>query len=187
MRAKRVLVLAVALAFLAGCRRAPQAPEDNGEKAPSLIFQGFGLRASHRGQLVWQAQAARARVYDLEHRALAEDVTLTYFVDGKAVSKGKALRARLDLKGYDLQAEGDVQVRGANGVLLKTSRLDWDNKAQRASSSAPVRLLRGGAILTGVGFSADRELRDVRILSNVQAEAASIQELRREAAAWPGL
>lgn len=182
--AKPALVLALAC-VLAGCRRVPGGDAAPGAEQPGLLFQGFGARASHRGDLVWEARAARARVYDRDQRAVAEDVTLTYYSNGKPVSTARARSARMDLRRYDVDAEGDVQLRGNNGVILSTSRLKWDNRLQRASSSARVRVVRGGAVLTGRGFTADRELRDVRILEDVQAEAVSVEQLRREAGTWP--
>lgn len=186
MKALLVLLLA-ALSALPACRRAPSGESNGVPDKPSLLFQGFGARASHRGEPVWEARAVRARVFDAEQRAQAEDVEITYYVKGKAVSKAWAKHARMDLGDYDLDAEGDVRLRGSNGVLLTTPRLRWDNARQVASSSARVRVVRGGAVLTGRGFSADRELRDVRIFEDVQAEAVSVEQLRKEAAAWPAL
>lgn len=182
------LLLAVfaAAALLAGCRRAPTVdPAAGSTDKPSLIFQGFEARASHRGQLVWEAKAVRAKVYRQGQKAMAEDVTMDYFVKGKRVSTGHADRASMDLKAYDMEADGNVVVQGSNHVVLMTPHLTWDNKRQRASSNSSVRVLRGSTVLTGRGFSADRELHDVRIFQDVQAEASSVQELRKEAAGWP--
>jgi LPS export ABC transporter protein LptC len=172
------------LSFLAACRKVPVEAGNGQADQPGFLFQGFAARASHEGALVWEAHAVRARVFDKDQRALGEDVTLLYFQHGKQVSTAKAKTAKMDLKRYDVEAEGDVEVHGMNGVILQTQRLKWDNKAQRASSSARVRVIRGGAVLTGKGFTADRDLHDVRILEDVQAEAVSVQQLRKEAGTW---
>jgi hypothetical protein len=47
-----------------------------------------------------------------------------------------------------------------------------------------VRLTRGGTVLTGLGFSADKDMHDVRVLDDVQAEASSVQRLREDAKSW---
>lgn len=174
------------LALLGACRRVPveTASAANADK-PSLLFQGFGARASHLGTLVWEAHAVRARVFDADQRAVAEDVTIDYYINGKKVSTAHAKLARMNLRSYDLEAEGDVKVQSEQGVVLTTSRLSWDNQRQRASSTARVRVLRGGAVLTGRGFTADRDLHDLRILEDVQAEAVSVEQMRKEAATWP--
>jgi LPS export ABC transporter protein LptC len=180
------LLALLGLFAVSACRQVPAGALGKGAgEQPGLIFQGFAARASHRAQRVWEAQAVTARVYDAEQWALAQDVTITYYVDGKVASTARAREARMDLRNYDLDARGDVQVRASNGVILSTSRLQWDNRSQRASSQARVRVVRGGTVLTGRGFTADRELRDVRIHEDVQAEAISVEQLRREAATWP--
>lgn len=185
MKRLPLLLALAAVALLGACRRAPEPAAASGADKPSLTFQGFEARASHRGQLVWEAKAVSAEVYRQGEKAMAKDVTMEYFVNGRRVSTGRADRASMDLKLYDMDAEGNVVVHGANGVVLETPRLTWDNKRQRASSTAHVRLTRGGTVLTGKGFSADRSLGDVRILEDVQAEAVSVQQLRKEALKWP--
>jgi LPS export ABC transporter protein LptC len=181
MPRRPLLFLVAACALLGACRKAPVAPAPGAAEKPGLLFRGFSARASHGGRTIWEARAVSARVYDQDQRAVASDVAITYFVDGRPVSRGWARSARMDLKDYDLEAEGDVRLEGSNGVKLYTSRLNWDNSLQRADSSARVRVVRGSTVLTGRGFSADRELRDVRILQDVQAEAASLQQLRHDA------
>jgi LPS export ABC transporter protein LptC len=170
-----------ALALLGACRRVSTPVAGSAGDKPNLIFFGFSARAIRGEQLLWEARARQARVFDAEQRALAEDVELIYYADGKAVSTGYADRARMDLKRYDVEAEGHVRVQADNGTRLYTSRLRWDNAAQRVFGDARVRVVRGGTVLSGRGFSADRGLRDVRILADVQAESVSLERLRREA------
>lgn len=181
---RRYLFCLALLAFGGACRKAPPSLPSGGAEKPSFLFQGFAARASHEGALVWEAHAARARVFDKDQRAFGEDVTIVYYQHGREVSTAKARSAKMDLKRYDVDAEGDVEVHAKNGIILTTQRLRWDNKAQRASSSARVRVVRGGTVLTGKGFTADRDLHDVQILEDVQAEAVSVQQLRKEAGAW---
>jgi LPS export ABC transporter protein LptC len=180
--------LALALALLQACRRAP-APQSaaaaGASKAgSSLDLNGFHARASHLGALVWEAEAAQARVFRSEQRARGTDVTITYFSRGKKVSVARADHADLNLQDNDVDAQGHVVVHGTNGVLLETEKLHWDNTQQRATSQARVRLTRGGTVLTGLGFSADKDLHDVRVLADVQAEAVSVESLRQDAKSW---
>lgn len=173
-------VLALSLS-LGACEKMPVAAAKGaaGEEAANLSFRGFKVRASHEGQLVWEAEAVRAKVFQQANRAEAEQVLLTYFQNGRQVSQAWADRADMDLKDYGVKARGNVKVKGSNGVLLTTSQLDWDNVHQLATSNAKVRVQRKGSVLTGWGMRADRGLQDVRILRDVQAEAASVNELRQ--------
>jgi LPS export ABC transporter protein LptC len=185
-RAARLSLLAGSLMLaLTGCRKAPPPQDPSAKAAPSLDLNGFHVRASHEGQLLWEARAVRARVFRQDQRAEAEDVTIVYYNHGRRVSTARADRARMDLKDYDVDAEGNVKLDGDNGVRLETPRLRWDNQAQRVSSASAVRLIRGGTVLTGVGFTADKDLHDVRVLNNVQAEAVSVRRLKEDAQSWP--
>ena len=176
---KRLLFLLLCLACLPACEKMPVASaKAGGEEEANLSFRGFKVRASHEGLLVWEAEAVSAKVFQEAHKADAQHVNMTYFQNGKAVSWAEADRADIDLKTYGVKARGDVKVRGRNGVVLTTTQLDWDNAAQIATSAAKVRVQRKGAVLTGWGFRADKALQDVRILRDVQAEAASVQDLR---------
>ncbi|HTB33297.1 MAG TPA: LPS export ABC transporter periplasmic protein LptC [bacterium] len=183
------LTLALAgLALLPACRKAPPpqsaAAAEAAKAGSSLDLNGFHARASHLGALVWEAEAAQARVFRAEQRARGTDVTMTYFSHGRKVSVARADHADLNLQDYDMDAQGHVVVRGTNGVLLETEKLHWDNTQQRATSQSRVRLTRGGTVLTGLGFSADKDMHDVRVLADVQAEAASVQGLREDAKTW---
>jgi LPS export ABC transporter protein LptC len=181
MKSAKPLFAAAALALLLGaCEKMPMAAKAGKEEdTANLSFRGFKVRASHEGQMVWEAEALRAKVYQHSHRAEAEQVTMTYFQNGRRVSQAQADRADMDLKDYGVKARGHVRVKGSNGVLLLTEQLDWDNTLQMATSQGKVRVERKGTVLTGWGMRADRALQDVRILRDVQAEAQSVEELRK--------
>jgi len=183
------LALAAALCLCLSCRPAsdagrPAAPQSRDREKPSLLFQGFSARASHDGALVWEAQADRARVNREGQGAHAESVTVVYFSHGRVVSRARADSAEINLRSYDIDANGAVEVHSSDGVILRTPHLDWNNRQQRISSESRVQVVRGHTVLTGRGFVGDRDLRDVRILQDVQAEAASVDTLREESKTW---
>lgn len=182
------LFFLLALCLPLACVRAPAAhpapAAKKGKPAPSLLFQGFSARASHDGVLVWEAQADRARVDHTGQKAHGEVVTVVYFRHGRVVSHARADRADIDLKDYNIDADGAVEVHSSEGVVLQTPHLYWDNRLQKISSASPVKVIRGHTVLTGDGFVGDRDLDDVRILRNVQAEAVSVEDLREESKTW---
>lgn len=180
---RRLALLLLCAAWLPACEKMPVGKAKAlGEEEANLSFRGFKVRASHEGVLVWEADAERAKVFQAVNRAEAEQVNLTYFQDGKAVSWAQADKADMDLKDYGIKARGNVRVQGRNGVVLTTSQLNWDNVTQIATSQAKVRVERKGTVLTGWGLRADRALQDVRILRDVQAEAESVEGLRQTTA-----
>ncbi len=166
---------------LSACEKVPMAPAKvaGAEEPANLTFQGFKVRSSHDGKMVWEAEAVRAKVFQQVNKAQAEEVTLTYFQNGRKVSQVWADHADMNLKDHDVKARGHVIVKGRNGVVLTTSQLDWDNETQLATSPAQVTMSSAMALpLTGWGMRADRSLNDVQILSNVQAEADNVNDLR---------
>lgn len=176
---KRLACLFVLAALLSACEKMPVSVAKAGAaEEPNLSFRGFKVRASHEGVLVWEAEAVSAKVYQAQHKAEAQQVAMTYFQNGRAVSWAEADRADIDLSTYGVKARGDVRVKGRNGVVLTTTQLDWDNATQIATSQAKVRVQRKGTVLTGWGLHADKALQDVRILRDVQAEASSVKDLR---------
>jgi LPS export ABC transporter protein LptC len=170
------------------CERPPAARSAKDSKKekqePSLLFQGFSARASHDGELVWEAQADRARVDHTGQKAHGEVVTVVYFRHGRVVSHARADEADIDLRDYNIDADGAVEVHSSDGVVLRTPHLYWDNRLQKISSASPVKVIRGHTVLTGRGFVGDRDLDDVRILHDVQAEAVSVEDLREESKTW---
>jgi LPS export ABC transporter protein LptC len=148
------------------------------QEKPSLMFDGFKARGTLKGVKQWEAHAAHARVFQGSQLAQAMDVTIVYFQKGKAVSHATADNAEINLKSYDLEAQGHVVVHGQNGVVLQTERLSWNNADQEVRSSARVRVLKGGSVLTGRGLLADRRLEKVEVQEDVKVETASVEELR---------
>lgn len=176
----RLLALAALLLVAAGCEEPiPAAKAAQGEDAPSLAFEGFKARGTFKGVKQWEAEATRAKVYQGTQNAKAEDVEIVYFQAGKPVSRARADRADINLKNYDLVAEGDVVVHGQNGVLLSTDRLSWDNTLQEARTRSRVKVWRGSSVLTGRGLVADRKLEKIEVQEDVKIEAASVEDLRR--------
>lgn len=146
---------------------------------PSMVFDGFKARGTLKGVKQWEVEAAHARIFHSSQIASAEDVTITYFQKGRPVSHATAKKAEINLKTYDLEAEGDVVVHGQNGVILSTERLSWDNLRERVQTLSRVRVVRGNSVLTGRGLVADRRLEKVEVQEDVKVESASVSELRK--------
>jgi LPS export ABC transporter protein LptC len=146
---------------------------------PSLVFDGFKARGTLKGVKQWEAEATHARIFHGSQLANVEDVTIIYFQKGRPVSRATAKDAQINLKTYDLEAEGDVVVHGQNGVILSTERLSWDNVRERVHTLERVRVVRGNSVLTGRGLVADRRLENVKVLEDVKVESANVRELRK--------
>ena len=183
----RGLMLGMALLALgaAGCSQPPAVSpssasgQTRSEETASLVFEGFKARGTLRGVKQWEAVASHARVFYGSQKAKAEEVEITYFQNGREVSHATARKADIDMDTFDLLAEGDVVVKAANGVVLLTERLAWDNDFEQVRTRSKVRVLKGGSWLTGIGLVADRKLEHVEVQQDIKIEAASVTELRQ--------
>ena len=178
--AKALALIIALLALSAGCEAPlPSAEARAAQDQPSLVFEGFKARGTFKGVKQWEAEATRAKVFQGSQNASADDVEITYFQAGKPVSHATARHADIDLKNYDLAADGDVLVKAQNGVLLSTDKLNWDNSSQEVRTRSRVKVWRGNSMLTGRGLIADRRLEKVEVQEDVKIEAASVEELRQ--------
>ena len=69
----------------------------------------------------------------------------------------------------DMEVLGNVVVYAADGTVLTTEKLTWNERTGKIQSDRPVRATRGKDVMTGVGVEADPDLRNIRILSDFKA------------------
>lgn len=173
------ILMAIALAFVAGCEQAPQPRGKTGEEKPGLIFTGFTARGTRLGVLDWEASARTAQVYQARKLAEAQQVSIRYFQKAKLISQADADEAEINTQSNDILAMGNVRLSARNGVVLYTDRLSWDHRRQRLTTDSEVRVIRGTSELTGKGLVADRELTNVEIKENVRITSRSLKEARK--------
>src|SRR3954470_18336334 len=149
--------LMLILILTASCEKIPEGPSSEEQAKPSLVFEGFTAQGTRAGVKEWEAQAKTAQVYQAKHLAKAQQVIIRYFQKGKEISLAQSDDAEINLETHDILAYGHLVLRGANGVVLYTERLKWNNQKERISSDAWVKVIKGDNVLTGRGLSADRQ------------------------------
>jgi LPS export ABC transporter protein LptC len=167
------------IVFLAGCERAPQAPNQQGEEKPGLIFTGFTARGTRLGVLDWEASARTAQVYQTRKLAEAQQVSIRYYQKSKQISQADADEAEINTQSNDILAMGNVRLSAKNGVVLYTDRLQWNHRKQLLTTDSAVRVIRGNSELTGKGLVADRELANVEVKENVRITSRNLKEVRK--------
>jgi LPS export ABC transporter protein LptC len=86
-----------------------------------------------------------------------------FYKDGKKVStltgkKGKIIDQTKDIEVYD-----SVVVTSTDNKILKTEKMYWNNKTQRVSSDAFVKILTPKEDIEGYGFESDQNLKNYTI------------------------
>lgn len=184
-----LLFLCVSGGMLAGCGEEPPAvrlaPITGGDQEPTMLFEGFHMVSTHAQEVEWEFYARAAQIYEKNHLAKAQDIKVVYWRDGKIVSTLTARRGIIRTDNNDMRAEEDVVLVSHEGVKLYTERLNWNQEGEKLYTDLPVKIVRQGSVLTGVGLEADSELKHVNVLADVNIRVKSLKELENFQAA-PG-
>jgi LPS export ABC transporter protein LptC len=100
---------------------------------------------------------------DRAYTLIDSGATVDFYKRGEKVStltgkRGKVLDATKDIEIYD-----SVIVINKEGNILKTDKLFWNNKLQRVSSDAFVKIKTPKENIEGIGFESDQNLKDYTI------------------------
>ena len=166
------LAAALILAATVMCSR-----EETGGRAvqrdkplPDQVISDFRITETASGKKEWKMAASKAYIYDSRGLLETEDMEVEFFdEDGRVKSTLVADRGVINRGTDDMEARGNVVVTSNSGVTLETETLLWLSKTRKIVSDDPVRVLRGGDVLTGVGFRGDPDLGSFEILKDMKA------------------
>lgn len=175
------MILLLTAWVITGCGEDPPtvrlAPITGGDQEPTMLFEGFHMVSTKARQVEWEFDARAAQIYEKNHLAKSQDIKIVYWRDGKKVSTLTAQHGIIRTDNNDMRAEKDVVMVSEEGVKLYTERLNWDHKGEKLYTDLPVRVVRQGTVLTGVGLEADSELKHVNVLADVNIRVRSLKEL----------
>jgi LPS export ABC transporter protein LptC len=183
-RAFWVLLAALAvlgLVFFLVKRGKTQAPSvdayTQGENSPDAVIEKFHLISTVRGEKHWELYSDKARLYQNQKNALAENIYAQYFKKGKIVSTLTADQAAIDTDTNSTQAQGHVELVVENGSKLLTDKLDWNQDTDQIKTMEPVRIYKGSDEITAVGLVADTELNNVHFMKDVHTQVRDTHEI----------
>jgi LPS export ABC transporter protein LptC len=177
-----LICLAISLLFLAaGCKEEPptvRLGSSNRVEEPTILFEGFQMVSTNSGTVEWKFFARAAQIYEKSNTAKAQDIKIIYWRGGHPSSTLTARRGFVKTDTNDIRAEENVVMVSQEGVVLRTERLLWNHQLGRLSTDLPVTVERQGSVLTGVGLTADSELKHVEILSHVKINVPSVKSFK---------
>lgn len=169
--------LLLVLGLGAGCsQELPSIRLTGNGSEPTLLFEGFHMVSTQKGEREWDFYARAAQIFEREELARAQDIKVVYWREGRAVSTLTARRGFLQTETRRIRAEQDVVMVSDQGVL-RTEMLQWDNVKGLITTDQAVTVERGQDVLTGVGLEADSELKHVEVLSQVRIRVRSTRAL----------
>jgi lipopolysaccharide export system protein LptC len=130
----------------------------------------FRFTRSREGAIQWEVQAARARMFEAEHRARLEQVQVTLF----------------GAKGWELKLEGDegtvdtarkdfilvkhaapIEVQLESGYTIHTNHLAWRDESRTIWTDDPITIRGNGLEVKGRGFVGHIDTEEFNILEDV--------------------
>jgi LPS export ABC transporter protein LptC len=139
-------------------------------------IQGFTYRQTQSGVAKWEVVAKRAQVFEAEHRAQLEDVTVHLFgkEDKQMTVEAEQGTINTKTKNIDLQNQnGFLSVQLNNGYTIFSKHLQWKESSHQVKSQTPVVIKGKGLTITGTGLVGNVDEEEFQILSNVRAEVSS--------------
>ncbi len=172
MKPTTVLRLAAGLALLLlfGCGGDEEVGYGKSGTRADQEVDGFTLTQTHDGERVWSISAKHALIYEDADRVEMMTLRVDFFdASGDVRSTLTADEGILARRTNDMEVLGNVVVYAADGTILTTERLTWDERRGKVESDRPVRVTKGRDVMTGVGVEADPDLKNIRVKSDFKA------------------
>lgn len=172
MKLPAVLRLAAFLCalLLFGCGADEEVGYGKSRTVADQEVDGFTLTQTREGERVWSISAEHALVYEDADRVEMMTLRVDFFDDeGEVRSTLTANEGILARRTNDMEVLGDVVVYAADGTILTTERLTWDERTGKVESDRPVRVTKDKDVFTGVGVEADPDLKNIRVKSDFKA------------------
>lgn len=137
----------------------------------TIVFTKDGIRSV-------VVKAARIFRWEKEDSTEAISVTIDFYDDrGEKNSTLTADRGLIREKTQKFAVFGHVVAINSDSTVLKTESLFWDPQTELITTKDYVEITRAdGDVLTGYGMKADRQLKEIEILSDVAGKVKDVIE-----------
>ena len=142
-------------------------------------IQGFSYRQTRSGSTKWVVTADQAQVFDDEHVAKLQNVSVQLF--DKTFKKEQILITseegvmNTSSNDFELISHDEKTVMTfEDGSQMFTDKLTWNEAARQIYADDLVVIEGEGLVITGIGLVGDVEKSEFRLLNNVRAEVSSL-------------
>lgn len=148
-----------------------------GENSPDAVIEKFHMVSTVQGLKRWIMDADKARFYQNQKLAYADEIYAQYFKDEKLISTLTAEKAIINTETNATQAVGHVELIVENGSKLETDKLNWDPETDMIKTDARVHIYKGMDDITATGLTADTQLNNVVFKKDVQTKVRDTGEI----------
>jgi len=136
-----------------------------------ISMDGFRFLRSEDGRVSWRMTARKADLYETREAQLKDVEIIFNSPDGKRVALVGEV-ARMDTRSGDASISHgarEVRIITSDGYLMTTSSLAWNAGERLVRTDDAFRVLGKDVYVEGKGFSADVDMRNMAVESNVKA------------------
>ncbi|HEX5632479.1 MAG TPA: LPS export ABC transporter periplasmic protein LptC [Gemmatimonadales bacterium] len=162
---RRLLAWLAALALVAGCK-------EDGTKVTTIVsvadsadqvLEGFRHFVTANGVRKSEIEADTAFFYDATQITLLRRMRVVFF-DSAGATRATltAQRGTYLWQTGNLDAEGRVEMKSADGRVLRSEKLKIDQEKQQLSSDTAFTFLERGSYVEGKSFTSDMNFSNIR-------------------------
>jgi LPS export ABC transporter protein LptC len=146
----------------------PITPTPFVESKAQMVSRDFRHVETRMNRTAWIVEASVAEIFLNKARLMR--VKVTYFGDGEKATIITGRQALVDLESWDAELVGDVRAVSHDGTVLKTRKLQWNNRDQTLLAPWPVRIRSPFGQIEGRKLLANIDKKWVRIVGRVATE-----------------
>lgn len=166
------LGLALNLGTFSCAQQEPLAETEPQQKPPDIALPSFVGRGYSHGHLAWKLIGQKGQLFadkKNQNKTVVKDFVLfNYDKNGRLASTIRAQKGIIWQKKKLVRLTGEVVVESAEDTVLRTEKLNYNQKKEEFFTQKKVVISRGsGHILTGKGMKANKDLTRLEILSQV--------------------
>lgn len=184
-RALLVLLVLTAAASVVWYRRLP--PDEEavlpagpaaGDSRASMVTRDFRHVETRMDRTIWILEAASAEIF--EERARLSTVKITWFGEPGAVPLVVTSRSgQLNLRNRNAILSGAVRLERADGAVLETEELRWNDEEKLLRAPRAVRITTPTFTFSGSGLNANIGQQWVKLRGRVNGEVRGVGVLAR--------
>lgn len=148
--------------------QAPAGLPANDTKA-DMVSRDFRHVETRMDRTIWVLEAARAEVTD--DRASLFTVKVTWYGEpGEVTVTITSAEGNVDFRKRNAELRGAVRLERADGAILNTEKLSWDEKTKVLQAPLPVVITTPSATIKGEGLEANLATGKIMLRGRVQGE-----------------
>jgi len=152
-------------------QQAPAGLPANDTKA-EMVTRDFRHVETRMDRTIWVLESARAEIF--EDRASLHAVKVTWFGEpGEITVVITSAEGKVDFRDRKAELQGDVRIERADGAVIRTEKLFWDERTKLLQAPLPVVITTPNFIFKGEGLDANLATERITLRGRVQGEIRS--------------